>query len=75
MVYAAGSTSFDSYHFGKNTPKHIDYQSVQQMATAAEKHSVKQFILISTTAVTHSVFFLNLFGRVLNWRLRGENAL
>ncbi|WKN41962.1 SDR family oxidoreductase [Tunicatimonas pelagia] len=75
IVYAAGSTSFRSYYFGKNTPKHIDYQSVRQMAMAAENHSVKQFILISSMGVTHPFFFLNIFGRVLTWKLRGENAL
>lgn len=75
IVYAAGSTSFKGYYLGKNTPKHIDYQSVRQMAMAAENHSVKQFILISSMGVTHPFFFLNLFGQVLTWKLKGENAL
>ncbi|MGB3586532.1 MAG: SDR family oxidoreductase [Tunicatimonas sp.] len=75
IVYAAGSTSFKSYYFGKNTPKNIDYESVRQMAMAAENHAVKQFILISSMGVTHPFFFLNLFGRVLTWKLKGENAL
>lgn len=75
IIYAAGSTSFNSYYFGKNKPKHIDYQSVRQMALAAENHAVKQFILISSMGVTHPFFFLNLFGRVLTWKLKGENAL
>ncbi|MEO0330267.1 MAG: SDR family oxidoreductase [Bacteroidota bacterium] len=75
IVYAAGSASFGSYYFGKNTPKHIDYHSVRQMAMAAKNHNIKQFILISSMGVTHPFFFLNLFGRVLTWKLRGENAL
>jgi len=75
LIYAAGSTSFGNYWFGKNTPKHIDYESVRQMALAADNHQVKQFILISSMGVTHPFFFLNLFGRVLTWKLRGENAL
>jgi len=75
LIYAAGSTSFGSYYFGKNKPKNIDYQSVRQMALAADNHSVKQFILISSMGVTHPFFFLNLFGRVLTWKLKGENAL
>mgnify|MGYP001791527742 CR=1 FL=1 len=75
LIYAAGSTSFGNFWFGKNKPKHIDYQSVRQMALAAENHKVKQFILISSMGVTHPFFFLNLYGRLLTWKLRGENAL
>ena len=72
IIYAASATS---YWFGKNTPKNIDYESVRQMAMAAENQDVKQFILISSMGVTHPFFFINLYGRVLSWKLKGENAL
>ncbi len=72
VVYAAGAPPT---WFGKNTPKAIDYESVRQMAMAAENQDVKQFILISSAGVTHPFFFLNIFGKVLTWKLKGENAL
>lgn len=72
VVYAAGATSS---WFGKSKPKDIDYQSVRQMAMAADNHQVKQFILISSMGVTHPFFFINLYGRVLSWKLKGEDAL
>lgn len=72
VIYAASATS---HWFGKNTPKDIDYESVRQMAMAAENQGVKQFILISSMGVTHPFFFINLLGRVLSWKLKGENAL
>lgn len=72
VVYAAGAPPT---WFGKNTPKDIDYESVRQMAMAADSQDVKQFILISSMGVTHPFFFLNFFGKVLSWKLAGEHAL
>lgn len=72
IVYAASATSA---WLGKNTPRAIDYESVRQMALAADNHSVKQFILISSMGVTHPFFFINLRGRILSWKLKGEQAL
>lgn len=72
VVYAAGAPAT---WFGNNTPKDIDYESVRQMAMAADNQDIKQFILISSMGVTHPFHFLNIFGKVLTWKLKGENAL
>lgn len=72
VVYAAGA---HATWFGNNTPKEIDYESVHQMAVAADNQDVKQFVLISSMGVTHPFHFLNIFGKVLTWKLKGENAL
>lgn len=72
VVFAAGAPPV---WFGKNTPKDIDYESVRQMAMAADSHGVRQFILISSMGVTHPRFFLNFFGKILTWKLKGENAV
>ncbi len=45
------------------------------MAMAADHQRVRQFILISSMGVTHPFFFLNFFGKVLSWKLKGEQAL
>lgn len=72
IVYAAAAPPT---WFGKNTPKAIDYESVRQMAMAADNQNVKQFILISSMGVTHSFFLLKFFGNVLSWKFKGEHAL
>lgn len=75
IVFAAGSTGFDEYWSGGNQPRHIDYEAVRQMAIAADNHGVKKFILVSSMGVRKPFHFLNLFGRVLHWKNKGEAAL
>ena len=75
VIFAAGSTGFGEYWSGGNQPRHIDYEAVRQMAIAADNHGVKKFILVSSMGVRNPLHFLNLFGRVLHWKNKGEAAL
>lgn len=60
---------------GKNCPKRVDYQGVCNMVKAAQAMQVKLFILISSIAVTQPEHPLNRFGKILNWKLKGEDVL
>ena len=75
VIFAAGSTAFSEYWAGNNRPQDIDYEAVRQLAMAADNHHVKKFILISSMGVHQPYHFLNLFGRVLHWKKKGEDAL
>lgn len=60
---------------GKNCPKRVDYQGVVNLVQAAQASNVKRFILISSISVTHVNHPMNCFGRILEWKLEGENEL
>jgi uncharacterized protein YbjT (DUF2867 family) len=60
---------------GKNCPKRVDYQGVANLVKAAGEAGVQRFILISSVAVTHPDHPLNRFGRILDWKRAGEEAL
>lgn len=61
---------------GPDSPEFIDYGGVKNLAEAAAKAKVKQFVLMSSRSVTQENHPLNkMFGDVLKWKLKGENAL
>lgn len=60
---------------GKNCPKRVDYEGVSNLVNTAKTHGVQRFILISSVAVTRPNHPLNCFGKVLDWKLRGEEVL
>jgi len=61
---------------GDNRPEMVDYLGVKNLAEVAASASVGQFVLISSRSVTDENHPLNrMFGDVLKWKLRGENAL
>ncbi len=60
---------------GDDRPERVDYEGVRNLVNAAQTAGVQRFILISSALVTHSEHPLNNFGRVLDWKLKGENAL
>jgi uncharacterized protein YbjT (DUF2867 family) len=60
---------------GKNCPKHVDYEGVANLVHAASQGHVSRFILISSIAVTHPEHPLNCFGKVLDWKNKGEEVL
>ena len=60
---------------GKNCPKRVDYEGVANLVNAAKTHGVQKFILISSVAVTRPNHPLNCFGKVLDWKLKGEEVL
>jgi uncharacterized protein YbjT (DUF2867 family) len=60
---------------GSNSPQHVDYEGVRNLADAAKGAGIERFLLVSSMAVTKPNHFLNAFGQVLTWKLRGENYL
>lgn len=60
---------------GDNAPQHVDYEGVRNLVEAAKDAGVGRFLLVSSMAVTKPNHFLNAFGQVLTWKLRGENYL
>lgn len=60
----------------ENTPERVDYGGIRDLATAAAAAKVKHFVLVSSMGVTHEDHPLNkMFGNILQWKLKGENAL
>ena len=60
---------------GANGPQAVDYEGVRNLVNAAKGADVQHFLLISSLGVTNDNHPLNNFGRVLEWKKRGEDAL
>ncbi len=60
---------------GKNCPKRVDFQGVANLVQAARASDVNRFVLISSISVTQPNHPMNYFGKILDWKLEGENAL
>jgi uncharacterized protein YbjT (DUF2867 family) len=61
---------------GPDRPEIIDYLGVKNLADAAASAGVKHFVLLSSMGVTHEDHPLNkMFGNVLVWKGKGEQAL
>jgi uncharacterized protein YbjT (DUF2867 family) len=60
---------------GKNCPKRVDYEGVINLIQAARESGVQRFILISSISVTQPNHPMNCFGKILDWKLKGEDAL
>ena len=60
---------------GANCPKRVDYGGIANLVSAAQAAGVQRFILISSIGVTHPEHPLNRFGKVLECKLMGEEAL
>ena len=60
---------------GGNCPKRVDYEGVANLVKAAQVTGIRRFILVSSIAVTHPEHPLNRFGKILDWKLKGEDAL
>lgn len=59
----------------QNTPEQVDYEGVQNLVMAAAQAGVDRFVLVSSLAVTKPDHPLNQYGRILDWKLKGEDAL
>ena len=59
----------------QNTPEQVDYEGVQNLVMAARNAGVARFVLVSSLAVTRPDHPLNQYGRVLDWKRKGEDAL
>ncbi|HEX7973414.1 MAG TPA: SDR family oxidoreductase, partial [Anaerolineales bacterium] len=77
VICAIGSRDLQ----GEENPQVVDYQGVQNLVSAAvgtkarARGVLEHFVLVSSIAVTHPEHPLNQYGRVLDWKLKGEEAL
>ncbi len=60
---------------GGGSPERIDYEGVRNLVEAARAAGVEHFVLVSSIGVTRPDHPLNAYGRVLEWKLKGEDAL
>ncbi|MEP7292838.1 MAG: SDR family oxidoreductase [Chloroflexota bacterium] len=60
---------------GDGSPEKIDYEGVRNLVEAAQAAGIARFVLVSSISVTHPENELNNFGRVLDWKLKGEDFL
>jgi uncharacterized protein YbjT (DUF2867 family) len=71
LISAVGTTT----PVGGNCPKRVDFEGVANLVRAAQMQAVEHFVLISSIAVTHPEHPLNRFGKILDWKRKGEQAL
>ncbi|MBZ0284434.1 MAG: SDR family oxidoreductase [Anaerolineae bacterium] len=61
---------------GPDSPQHVDYEGVLHLVEAAKAAHIAHFVLVSSIGVTQPNHRLNqMFNNVLNWKLKGEDAL
>ena len=60
---------------GKETPEDIDYGGVKNLVDAAKAADVQHVVLVSSIGVTQPDHPINKYGRVLEWKLKGEDHL
>ena len=61
---------------GPDRPEKVDFEGVRNLVNAAADAGVDHFLLVSSMGVTHEDHPLNeMFGDVLIWKSRGEQAL
>ena len=71
VVCAAGGVHFG----GSEGPKYVDYLGVANLVEVVREFQVGHFVLISSVGVSKPFHSMNLFGKVLKWKRRGEEAL
>jgi uncharacterized protein YbjT (DUF2867 family) len=72
IVSTLGSNTFND---PANSPEKVDYEGVRNVATAAKAAGVTHYVQVSSLGVTNPNHPLNRFGKVMDWKLKGENAL
>lgn len=59
----------------ENTPEKVDFEGVRNIALAAKAARVSHYVQLSSLGVTNPNHPLNRFGRVMDWKLKGEEAI
>jgi len=60
---------------GENTPERVDYGGVAGLLRVLGSRRLRQFLLVSSAAVTQRQHPHNLWNDILLWKLRGEDLL
>lgn len=79
VIFAAAASAGWRLPGRRDTPPYVDYQGCVDLAKVCVESNVKQYIIISSCAVSRSMFtsvpylLLNtLFGRIMHWKFRAE---
>jgi uncharacterized protein YbjT (DUF2867 family) len=75
VTYIVSSLGSNTFNDPTNSPEMVDYQGVRNLAEAAKAAGVKHYVQVSSLGVTNPNHPLNRFGKVMDWKLKGENAL
>jgi len=72
LISSIGSSRSDP----ANNPEAVDFRGVKNLADAAAQAGLRQFVLVSSSGVTHEDHFLNkVMDNVLKWKFQGEEAV
>jgi len=72
VVFAASATAGGA---DDNTPRAVEYDAVRTLASVALKQQFEQVLLVSSAACTQREHIHNLWGDILLWKQRSEQAL
>ncbi len=75
VTYIVSSLGSNTFTDPNNSPEKVDYEGVRNLATAAKAANIKHYVQVSSLGVTNPNHPLNRFGKVMDWKLKGENAL
>ena len=71
VICAIGSRAVE----GAAVPEEIDYRGIAHLIDVAAAQGIEHFVLVSSIGVTQPDHPINRFGRVMDWKLRGEDHL
>ncbi len=72
LISSIGSSRSDP----ANNPEAVDFGGVKNLADASAQVGLSQFVLVSSSGVTHDDHFLNkVMDNVLKWKFQGEEAV
>ena len=75
VTYIVSSLGANTFNDPANSPEMVDFQGVRNLAEAAKAAGVRHYVQVSSLGVTNPNHPLNRFGKVMDWKLKGENAL
>jgi uncharacterized protein YbjT (DUF2867 family) len=75
VQYVVSTLGSNSFNDPANSPEKVDYEGVRNVAAAAKAAGVRHYVQVSSLGVTNPNHPLNRFGKVMEWKLKGESAL
>jgi uncharacterized protein YbjT (DUF2867 family) len=75
VQYIVSTLGANTFNDPANSPEKVDYEGVRNVASAARAAGVQHYVQVSSLGVTNPNHPLNRFGKVMDWKLKGEDAL
>jgi len=72
LIFTASATAGGD---GSNNPETVEFNGVQNCIAAAKAQGLSHFVLVSSMCATQDEHMHNLWGAILQWKFRSENAL